>query len=95
MANRDYNVDKKSIGQYINLVDKNANKIFTGHVLADGEKRYKVYAVNGGFAINLFQSGFTDKKEAVNFYESVAERQVASYIKGNCEVIGNIYNLQE
>lgn len=85
--------------QYIGLKDMDGNKIFVGDILEEQvdrkERKYKVFNVQGGFAINMHQDDFYRKVDHILFYESTADMQMASFINSNCKVIGNIYEHPE
>lgn len=76
--------------QFTGLKDKNGIDIYEEDILLDANKnnKYNVFRVDGGFAINTHQNDFNKNTP---FYESIADMQTASYISGNYEVIGNIY----
>lgn len=76
--------------QYVGIEDKNLKEIYNGDILEDknSNRRYKVFSVAGGFAINTHKD---DLNRDTPFYTSIADMQTYSYIKGCCEVIGNIY----
>jgi hypothetical protein len=74
--------------------DKNNNDLFVGDILKyiklDGSVcLYKIFEVFGGYAINTHQDDFY--KDNVIFYTSLSDMQTISFIEGNCERIGNIY----
>ena len=77
--------------QFTGLVNKSGVEIFEGDILEDSNRKWKfnVFRVAGGFAINTHQSDFN---RPTPFYESISDMQNASYIIGNCEVIGNAYD---
>lgn len=88
--------------QFTGLTDKNGVEIYPDYILYDKEhnKKYRVYAVAGGFAI---KAGYWshDMKD-INISQgdelvlcSFAEPQTQNYIKDYCEVIGNIYENPE
>jgi uncharacterized phage protein (TIGR01671 family) len=84
------------IMQFTGLHDKNGVEIYEGDILQETAlrgNRYKVFAVDGGFAINTHQDDLG--KQRVLFYESLADMQIASYIGGCVEVIGNIHQHPE
>lgn len=80
--------------QFTGLLDKNGKEIYEGDIISDGEWKQRVYATEGGFAVkSLFWSGdFSDLKLGDELVlEPLSDPQTISYIKQNCEVIGNIY----
>lgn len=82
----------KDVMQYTGLKDKKGKDVFEGDVLQEesGRKnKHKVFAVEGGFAINTFQGDLS--KNEVIFYESTADTQTSGYISGQCKIIGNIH----
>jgi len=80
--------------QYTNLKDKNGKEIYASDILLDsnGNKKYRVFNVAGGFAINTHQD---DLDRNTPFYTALADMQTASYVNGCCEVIGNIHQTPE
>lgn len=76
--------------QFTGLIDKNGVEIFEGDILEDKSRscKYNVFRVSGGFAINTHQNDFN---RHTPFYTAISDMQTTSYIKGSCEVIGNIY----
>ena len=81
------------IEQYIFLDDRNSKPIYEGDILSDGIRKFKVFGVNGGFAINTHQDDFS--KDQIAFYESTADMQTSTFISGTLEVIGNIHDNTE
>jgi hypothetical protein len=77
------------IEQHISLNDRNSKPIYEGDILSDGTRKFKVFAVNGGFAINTHQDDFN--RDHIPFYESTADMQTSTFISGTLEVIGNIH----
>ena len=85
----EYLVSTEGLEQFTGVHDKDGTKIYVGDVLqeiAPRGNRYTVFSVEGGFAVNTFQDG--DK----SFYESLADKQTANYIKTQCIIIGNIHD---
>jgi len=79
--------------QFTGLKDKNGVEIYEGDILSDGTRKFKVFIVPGGLAINTHQDDLN--KENIVFYESTADMQTSSFISGTTEVIGNIHQNQE
>lgn len=76
-----YDVDRKTVGQFTGLYDKNGTKIFEGDVLiVDGDK-YDVLFDEGTFYLHFLNG---EPNECVYIYES---------IRG--EVIGNVYEVTQ
>lgn len=78
--------------------DKNDNDLFVGDILKyiklDGSiNLFKIFEVSGGYAINTHQDDFY--KKDIEFYTGLSDMQTISFIKGNCERIGNIYQNSE
>ena len=85
------------IMQFTGLLDRNSKEIYEGDILEGHDKRkLTVFSVPGGFAIEsnpiAFGYGYQDGQ---NCYESIGDKQTASYIQGNCTVIGNVYENSE
>ncbi len=86
---------KLPVMQYAGLKDKNGKEICEGDLLKETAPRgykYRVFAVEGGFAVNTHQDDFN--KENIIFYEGLSDRQNAGWIQ-SCEIIGNIYENPE
>lgn len=85
--------DDGIITKYIGLTDRNDKRIYTGDILSNGDIYHTVFEVPGGYAIesNPVSFGLYDENDPFPVYESTADQQTASYIRSNCEVVGNIY----
>lgn len=93
-----HEVAAKTVCQFINLHDKTGAEIYENSVLKfqriDGSCiYYKIFRVKGGFAINIFQDDFKKDPKDILFYESTADPQTASFIEGNLEVIGTVFEI--
>jgi uncharacterized phage protein (TIGR01671 family) len=76
--------------QYTGLKDKNGKEIYEGNVVQDERgRRYEVFAVPGGFAINAFGGGNDN-----NFWDGLSSMQTGGWIT-QTEIIGNIYEQPE
>ena len=81
--------DEVTVERYIGISDIYGTEICEGDILQETAPRgnkYLVFAVPGGFAINVFQDEIS---EETDFYTSIAEKQNAGFISENCKIIGN------
>lgn len=95
-----YDVDHKTVGQCVNITDKNGKVAYVGNIYKavklDGtEMFYKIFEVEGGFAVNTHQDDFKKNPEQIIFYSGLSDMQTASWFKSNLEEIGNIYDNQQ
>lgn len=84
--------------QYISIKDKASTKIFVNDVLTDGDKKFRVYATSGGFAIKAYYwasdiNNLTPSDELILI--ALPDAQTRSYIEQSCWVIGSIHNLKD
>lgn len=85
--------------QFVNIKDKNKNDLYVGDLFKNEDNGiiFRIYAVEGGFAINttvkLFQQ---DIKNDYPFpLQPLSDEQTVSWIKSCCYKIGNIYENPE
>jgi uncharacterized phage protein (TIGR01671 family) len=84
--------------QSTGVTDKEGNGIFKDDILSDGKNTFRVYWVQGGFAIKA-PAWCEDKSDLKPTDEltlcPLADAQTRSYIMQSCEVVGNIYELKD
>jgi len=83
-----------TIGECIGIKDCETKELYEDDILQEINPRgniYKVFRVEGGFAINTFQ----DERISPTFFESLADMQNNSYVKTQCKKIGNIHDNPE
>ena len=79
-----HTVEKRTIGQYTGLTDRNGKKIFEGDIVSTVDGNYLVFCDDyAGFHFEIRRelTGGYIKLESLSFYE--------------CEVIGNIHDNQD
>lgn len=83
--------------QFTGLTDKNGKEIYEGDLLKGDNFIYRVWAVQGGFAININVGKWhNDIMLEYPFpLQPLADEQTVSYVSNSCEVIGNIYENAE
>lgn len=84
--------------QSTQIRDKVGNEIFEDDILSDGKNTFRVYWVQGGFAIKapVWCEDKSDLKPTDELIlQPLADAQTRSYIMQSCEVIGNIYELNK
>lgn len=87
-----------TVGQYTGLKDKNGKEIYENDIISDGNTKFRVYSVAGGFAIKApyWASCMEDFKFGDELIiQPLADAQTMSYIKESCTVIGNIHETPE
>ena len=89
-------IDPKTVGQYIDLTDKNGKKIFEGDILKpdyDNSSYYRVAWDSGKLHLNIEEYCFNDfeGKALWSWCENIAQYQINGCVD-NCEIIGNIYD---
>jgi hypothetical protein len=85
----------QKIVQFTGITDKFDEELYSGDIIEghDGQK-YRIYAPPGGFAIKApyWASDRTDLTITDELIiQPLANVQTASYIRGSCHKIGNIY----
>lgn len=86
------------IMQFTGLKDKNGKEIYADDILLDGEHKFRVYAMYGGFGIKApHWSGIMEDMVMGDdlIMQPLADAQTMSYISQSMEVIGNIYENPE
>lgn len=89
----------ETIGQYVNLVDSENEKLFVGDFFKciTNDILYRIWAVDGGFAINTHVQMW--QKDIKNDYpfplQPLSDEQTVSFIKSSCVKVGNIYDNPE
>jgi len=89
---------KGTESQYTGLKDRNGNEIYEGDILKEEAPRgnmYKIWRENGGLVINQFQDDFFKPFDKIQFWSGLSDMQTTSFIEGNLEIIGNIYESPE
>lgn len=86
--------------QSTNLKDLKGIESYVGDILKEtllnGEERfYKIFEVEGGFAINAFQDDFYKPVEQIQFWTALSDMQTISWFKSSLEIIGNIHENTE
>lgn len=88
----------QNIVQFTGVVDKNGKEIYADDIIFDGEFRYRVYAMYGGFGIksSYWSNDMTDLSIGDDLIiQPMADAQTMSYIAQSCNIIGNIYENPE
>ena len=70
-------------------IELNVSDVLEFTDLNKSRQFYKIFEVEGGFAINMFQDDFYKSIESINFYSSTAEIHTMNFIK-KLKVIGNL-----
>lgn len=92
----DYEVIPETVGQFINIHDKNKVDIYSDDLLSDGEKTFRIYSVEGGFAIKAYPwCNNTNELDLTDELILMPCAQTRSWIENSCEVIGNIHTTPE
>lgn len=92
------NYEHFNLMQFTGLKDKNGKEIYENDVISDGNTKFRVYSVAGGFAIKApyWASCMEDFKFGDELIiQPLADAQTMSYIKESCTVIGNIHENPE
>lgn len=87
-------VDPATTGQFIGIEDKTGRKAFAGDIFKDNFGTIRtIFQAPGGFATEdnpvAFGYGY---QGGINPLSSMSDLQTVSWFKGNCEIIGNIYD---
>lgn len=84
--------------QYTGLKDSKGVEIYADDILSDGETSFRVYHVVGGFAIKARPWANNTNNPILSdelIWQPLPDAQTIGYLKGSCEVIGNIYENPE
>lgn len=78
--------------QYIGFNDMNGKEIFVGDILTNGDRKFRVYSTEGGFAIKAWPwaKDIEDEKTGDSLI-FIPCAQTQSFIHTQCWVSGNIY----
>ena len=90
-------VDKKTVGQYTGLKDKNGKEIYEGDILKINEDIKRAYDLEDIMYIDFIEGSFYLKAEKEIKWSMLRCLPALVNIEGNirAEVIGNIYNNPE
>lgn len=94
----DNSINKFDLMQFTGLKDKNGKEIYADDILFDGERKFRVYAMYGGFGIKApHWSGIMEDMVMGDdlIMQPLADAQTMSYVSQSMEVIGNIYENPE
>lgn len=88
-------IDENTLGQYVNINDKNNIEIYAGDILRDEQDRdWIVYAAPGGFCVCRVEEWIETNGNPI-ICTGLSELQNVAWTHESCEVIGNIYDNQE
>lgn len=85
----------RSVGQSINLTDKENQPAYVGDIIKDMRNRlWVIICVPGGFGL-CRDTEYKNRNSPCFIHEALSDMQSASFFNQTCKIVGNIYENPE